>query len=102
MMQQEQPDDYVIATGESHSVREFLEEAFSYTNLRWQDHIKIDKNLFRPAETDLLIGDASKAKEMLGWEPKTKFKNLVRILLQEDCKAVGVKIPKFKKKFIKN
>src|SRR3989338_186099 len=102
MMQQEQPDDYVIATGESHSVREFLEEAFSYTNLRWQDHIKIDKNLFRPAETDLLIGDASKAKEMLGWEPKTKFKNLVRILLQEDCKAVGVKISKFKKKFIKN
>src|SRR2546425_1554555 len=81
MLQQDQPDDYVIATGESHSVREFLEEAFSFAGLDWRDHVEIDPKYYRPSEVDLLVGDASKAKNMLGWEPKTRFKDLVRLMV---------------------
>lgn len=84
MLQQNKPDDYVLATGETHSIREFLEEAFSLVNLKWEDHVEIRKELFRPAEVDLLVGDASKAKKDLGWEAKTKFKGLVKILLDSD------------------
>jgi GDPmannose 4,6-dehydratase len=91
MLQQDKPDDYVIATGETHSVREFLEEAFSYAGLDWEKHVEIDKRYFRPAEVDLLIGDASKAKEKLKWEPKTTFKELVKIMVDADLKAAGVK-----------
>ena len=80
MLQQEQPDDYVIATGETHSVKEFLAESFSCLGLDWQDYVEIDPKYFRPAEVDVLIGDASKAKQALGWEPRTTFKGLVRLM----------------------
>jgi GDPmannose 4,6-dehydratase len=85
MLQQEKGDDYVVATGETHSVREFLEEAFRCAGLDWKAHVKIDPRYFRPAEVDLLIGDAAKAKRVLGWQPKTSFKELVRIMVEADC-----------------
>jgi len=87
MLQQDESDDYVIATGETHSVREFLEEAFSYAGLNWQDHIEIDPKYYRPAEVDLLIGDPSKAKRKLGWESKTTFKELVRLMVDADASS---------------
>ncbi len=92
MLQQDQPDDYVIATGETYSVKDFLEEAFGYVNLDWKKYVEISEKYFRPAEVDLLIGDASKAKEKLGWKPKVNFKQLVRMMVDEDCKLMGVKI----------
>lgn len=88
MLQQSKPDDYVIATGETHSVREFLEAAFGYAKLDWKKHVKIDKKYFRPAEVDLLIGDATKAKKQLGWEPKVKFEELVKIMVDADMKVL--------------
>ncbi len=88
MMQQPQPDDYVIATGETHTVREFLVEAFEHAGLDWQAHVEIDPKYFRPAEVDLLIGDASKAKNQLGWEPKVRFKELVRIMVDADIELL--------------
>jgi GDPmannose 4,6-dehydratase len=84
MLQQEQGDDYVIATGETHSVQEFLEEAFGCANLDWKEYVKIDPRYYRPAEVDLLIGDASKAKKILGWQPKTTFVELVKIMVKAD------------------
>jgi GDPmannose 4,6-dehydratase len=87
MLQQEEPDDYVIATGETHSVREFVQEAFSYAGLDWRKHVEIDPRYYRPAEVDLLVGDAGKAKKQLGWEPKTTFKNLVRLMVDADTEA---------------
>jgi GDPmannose 4,6-dehydratase len=84
MLQQDQPDDYVLATGETHSVQEFLDEAFSYVGIKWSDHVDIDPEYYRPAEVDLLVGDATKAKNVLGWEPKIKFKNLVRLMVDAD------------------
>lgn len=84
MLQYEKPDDFVIATGETHSIREFLEEAFGQVNLDWEKYVEIRPELYRPAETDILIGDASKAKALLGWEPKVRFKELVTILLEAD------------------
>jgi len=84
MLQQDKPDDFVLATGETHSIREFLEEAFSIVNMKWEKHVEIKKDLFRPSEVDLLVGDASKAKRILGWEAKVKFKELVKILLDAD------------------
>ena len=84
MMQQENPDDYVIATGETRSVKEFLDEAFSYLNMNWKEHVEIDQRYFRPAEVEELQGDYSKAKKVLGWKPKTKFKELVRIMVDSD------------------
>ena len=89
MLQQEQPDDYVIATGETHSVRELLEEAFSYAGLDWRNHLEIDERYYRPAEVDLLIGDASKAKQKLGWTAKTKFKELVRLMVDADLETAA-------------
>lgn len=86
MLQQDEPDDFVIATGETHSVQEFLAEAFSCTDLNWQEHIEIDPKYYRPAEVELLVGDPSKAKEILGWEPKTKFKELVHLMTDADGK----------------
>jgi GDPmannose 4,6-dehydratase len=88
MLQQDSPDDYVIATGESHSVQEFLEEAFSYQGLDWRDHVEIDPRYFRPTEVDSLKGDASKAKKRLGWDPKVKFKDLVRLMVNADIQAL--------------
>jgi GDPmannose 4,6-dehydratase len=84
MLQQDQGDDYVVATGETHSVREFLEVAFACADLDWNEYVKIDSRYYRPAEVDLLIGDASKAKRVLGWQPKTTFRELVRIMVQAD------------------
>jgi GDPmannose 4,6-dehydratase len=86
MMQAEQPDDYVIATGETHSVREFLEEAFGYLGLDWEKYVEIDPRYFRPAEVDLLLGDPTKAKTILGWEPKVGFRELVKIMIDSDMK----------------
>lgn len=88
MLQQDEPDDYVLATNESHTVKEFLEEAFSHVGLDWQDHVEIKEQLFRPAEVDELRGNPAKAKEKLGWEPKTKFKDLVKILVDADLQKV--------------
>ena len=89
MLQQEVPDDYVIATGEIDSVREFLEEAFGYVGLEWRDFVEIDPKYYRPTEVDLLVGDASKAKRVLGWESETGFKHLVRMMLEADVEAVN-------------
>jgi GDPmannose 4,6-dehydratase len=87
MMQAEEPDDYVVATGETHSVREFLEEAFGHLGLEWEKYVEIDPRYFRPAEVDLLLGDPTKAKTVLGWEPKVGFKELVRIMVDADLKV---------------
>lgn len=84
MLQQDKPDDYVIATGETHSVREFLEVCFEHAGLDWEKHVEIDSRYYRPAEVDLLIGDASKARKMLGWTPKTTFAELARIMTDAD------------------
>ncbi len=89
MLQREQPDDYVIATGETHSVREFLEEAFSYAGLGWKEFVKVDPKYFRPAEVDLLLGDASKARKALGWQPRVTFKALVRLMVDADMEGQG-------------
>ena len=93
MLQQDEADDYVVGTGETHSVREFLVEAFDYAGLDWQEHVKIDQRYFRPLETELLVANASKAKEKLGWQPKVTFKELVRIMVDADMEAVGLKPP---------
>lgn len=88
MLQQPAADDYVIATGETHSVREFLEEAFSYVGLNWQDYVAIDPHYYRPTEVDLLIGDAGKAQKLLGWKPRTTFRELVRLMVDADVAAL--------------
>jgi GDPmannose 4,6-dehydratase len=93
MLQQDGPDDYVLATGETHSVSEFLDEAFGYVDLDWRDHVKIDERYLRPAEVDLLIGDYSKAKEKLGWEPTVRFRELVRMMVDADREAAAVSAP---------
>lgn len=84
MLQRDVPDDFVIATGETHSVREFLEEAFGYVGLDWEKHVEIDPRYYRPAEVDLLVGDASKAARVLGWQPKVRFHELVRLMVDAD------------------
>jgi len=86
MMQVDEPDDYVIATGETHSVREFLDEAFGNLDLDWEEHVEIDPRYYRPAEVDLLLGDAGKARRVLAWEPKVTFKELVRLMVDHDLK----------------
>jgi GDPmannose 4,6-dehydratase len=86
MLQQNKPDDYVIATGETHSVKEFLEEAFKYAGLDWKKYVEIDSRYFRPLEVEFLQGDASKARKKLKWEAKVKFKDLVRIMVDADIK----------------
>lgn len=84
MLQHSVPGDYVVATGETHSVREFVETAFSYADLDWKKYVEIDECLFRPAEVDLLLGDPSKIKRVLGWEPKVKFNDLVKMMVEAD------------------
>jgi len=88
MLQQEQPEDFVIATGEAHSVREFLEEAFSYQDLDWREYVEIDPKYFRPTEVDYLLGDARKARERLGWQPRVSFPELVRIMVDADLQSL--------------
>jgi GDPmannose 4,6-dehydratase len=84
MLQQPQPDDYVLATNETHTVREFCELAFAHVGLDWQDFVKYDARYERPSEVDLLIGDYSKARAKLGWEPKTRFVELARLMVDAD------------------
>jgi GDPmannose 4,6-dehydratase len=87
MLQQEEPGDYVVATGETHSVKEFCEEAFGCVGLDWKDFVKVDPKYFRPAEVDLLLGDPSRARAKLGWEPKVTFKELVRLMVEADLEG---------------
>ena len=91
ILQQEVPDDYVLGTGECHSVQEFLEEAFNYVGLDWRQYVKIDPRYFRPTEAELLLADSKKARDKLGWEPKVKFKELCRIMVDTDMEAAGLK-----------
>ena len=84
MLQADEPDDFVLATGETHSIRELLDVAFGHVELDWNDYVKIDERYFRPSEVDLLIGDYSKAKEKLGWEPTVKFEELIRMMVDHD------------------
>ncbi len=90
MLQQDQPDDYVVATGETHSVKEFLNLAFSHVNLKWEDYVEFDPRYLRPAEVELLIGDPAKAKAKLSWQPSVTFPELVALMVNADLQAVGV------------
>lgn len=92
MLQQKQSDDYVVATGETHSVEEFLENAFGYVNLRWQDYVAFDERYLRPTEVDLLIGNPEKAKKQLDWQPEVTFDQLVRLMVEADLRAVGINL----------
>ncbi len=94
ILQQQKPDDFVIATGEAHSVKELLEEAFQYAGLGdYQKYVEIDPKYFRPAEVEVLIGDITKARNILGWQPKIKFKDLVKIMVDADLRAAGLQAP---------
>jgi GDPmannose 4,6-dehydratase len=84
MLQQDKPDDYVVATGETYSVREFLDEVFGHLDLDWNKYVEIDPRYYRPAEVELLLGDASKAKKILNWEPKVTFKQLAQMMTDAD------------------
>ena len=86
MLNQDQPDDYVIATGETHSVRDFLDEAFGSLDLDWNDYVTVNPKLIRPLEKEILCGDASKAKRILNWEPKVTFRELARMMTDHDLK----------------
>lgn len=88
MLQQEKPDDFVVATGETHSVQQFLEESFGYVDLDWHDYVVQDPRYMRPAEVDLLVGDAKKAGRLLGWEPSVSFRQLVRMMVDADLKML--------------
>jgi GDPmannose 4,6-dehydratase len=91
MLQRDRPEDYVIATGVSHSVRDLIEIAFSRVGLDWQKHVRVDPALLRPAEVDHLLGDASKARAELGWTPLVNFKQLVEMMVDEDLKRLRSK-----------
>jgi GDPmannose 4,6-dehydratase len=90
MLQQDQPDDYVVSTGETHPVRELVELAFGAAGLEWENHVVVDPKFIRPAEVDLLIGDPKKAHERLGWKPRVSFQQLVEMMVRADCEALGV------------
>ncbi|AFZ37015.1 GDP-mannose 4,6-dehydratase [Stanieria cyanosphaera PCC 7437] len=102
MLQQEEADDYVVATGETHSIREFLDIAFSYVNLDWQDYVAFDPRYLRPAEVDLLIGDPAKAKQKLGWQPSVTFEGLVKLMVDADLAVLGLPTPSGSKGEIDN
>lgn len=91
MLQQRKPDDFVIATGETHTVKEFVKTAFELTGLNWKKYVKIDPKYFRPTEVNMLRGDSSKAKRILKWKPKVRFEELIRIMLNSDFKELGLK-----------
>ena len=84
MLQLDEPDDFVIATGEAHSVREFAQLAFSQVDLNWEDYVEIDPAYYRPAEVDYLVGDATKARTQLGWKPEVSFEDLIRMMVESD------------------
>jgi len=88
MLQQDMPDDFVIATGETHSIRELLQTAFDCAGLNWESYVQFDKEMVRPAEVDILQGDSSKAARMLGWRPRTTFKKLVEIMVEADLRRL--------------
>jgi GDPmannose 4,6-dehydratase len=90
MMQNKKPEDLVVGTGESHSVKEFVEEAFSYVGLDWKKYVKVDKKYFRPTEVDRLVADPAEAGKKLGWSPKIRFSALVRIMIDADMRAKGL------------
>ena len=90
MLQSEEPEDFVLGTGESHSVRDFVEKAFSYAGLDWNEYVKIDPRYFRPTEVEELVADPMKAKEKLNWNPKVKFDDLVKIMIDADMRATGL------------
>lgn len=92
MLQQERPDDYVVATGETHTVREFCQEAFGCAGLDWEKYVRYDERYERPAEVELLVGDASKAKRQLGWEPKVRFRDLARLMVEHDLREAGIEM----------
>jgi GDPmannose 4,6-dehydratase len=93
MLQCDQPADFVIGTGESHSVREFLEEAFGYLNMDWREVVRIDPRYYRPKEVDFLQADPGKARKVLDWEPRVFFKDLVRIMVDADLELIGLESP---------
>ena len=93
MLQMDEPDDFVIGTGESHSVRELLEEAFQYVGLNWEEYTSIDERYLRPTEVEFLLSDPSKAEKNLGWKPKVKFRNLIRIMIDYDMLSMGLEPP---------
>ena len=93
MLQQEEPDDYVVATGETYSIRQFLDVAFNYVNLDWHDYVEFDERYLRPAEVELLIGDPTKALEKLGWKPSVTFEELVHLMVEGDMQALGLTSP---------
>lgn len=93
MLQQEEADDYVVATGETHSIEEFLDISFNYVNLNWHDYVEFDQRYLRPAEVDLLIGDPTKAKEKLGWEPSVTFEELVKLMVDADLRSLNLPCP---------
>jgi len=101
MLQNNKPEDFVIGTGDSHSVKEFVKEAFSYINLDWKKYVKIDPRYFRPTEVEELIADSTKAKKNLSWQPKIKFKELVRIMVDADIRKIGLAPPGEGDKIIK-
>lgn len=88
MLQRDEPDDYVVSTGETHSVKELVEIAFGYLDLNWEDYVKMDARFMRPAEVDFLIGDSSKAKKQLGWEPRVTFRELIQMMVKSDLQLV--------------
>jgi GDPmannose 4,6-dehydratase len=91
MLQQSEPDDYVVATGETHSVREFCERAFAVAGLDYRGYVKVDEQFYRPAEVELLVGDAAKAREVLGWSPRHSFDDLVREMVTADLERVSTR-----------
>ena len=93
MLQQNEPDDYVVATGETHAISEFLDICFNCVNLDWHDYVEFDERYLRPAEVDLLIGDPTKAKQKLGWEPSVTFEQLVALMVEADLRALGLASP---------
>lgn len=101
MLQQDEPDDYVIGTGETHSVKEFLEEAFGYLDLDWKKHVEIDKRYFRPTEVEYLKADPSKARGKFNWTPRIAFRDLVKIMVDCDLESFGLKSPGEGKKILK-
>jgi GDPmannose 4,6-dehydratase len=92
MLQQDHPDDYVLATGETHTVREFCQLAFDHVGLDWEQHVVVDQEFFRPAEVDLLIGDPTKARTALGWKPETSFEALVQMMVSADLDFLSGKL----------
>jgi GDPmannose 4,6-dehydratase len=102
ILQQDEPDDFVLGTGEAHSVKEFLDESFGYVGLNWEDYVEIDPKYFRPTEVNYLLADPAKAKKALDWEPKIKFPELVKIMVDADLELLGLEPPGEGKQAVEN